>query len=160
MGDTGHGAERLLILSYSYSPAALSLPPPTLYERAQELAAACKTLEIEMGMKHEEMHKYLRGLRTSTTVEVMARADAVQCHATLTLVYRAMAAPEGSPTRFSSDCLDSARKAMNSHQDCIALMGHNSYIKSVYVHWYVPETFPSPPCCHTTSIIPVSSRID
>lgn len=127
----------LLTPVFRYSPAALSLPPSALCERALELAAQCKSLENEIGTTRAETSTYLRNLNTSEIVEVFVRGDEVQFHATLTLVYRAIPAPEGSPGRFCFECLESARKAMKAHQDCIALMKFGSYIKSIYVHWYV-----------------------
>lgn len=127
---------------FRYSPAALSLPPSALCERALELAAECKNLEQEIGNTRAETSAYLRNLNTSEIVEVFVRGDEVQFHATLTLVYRAIPAPEGSPSRFCFECLEAARKAMKAHQDCISLMKFGTYIKSIYVHWYVaPSTF-------------------
>lgn len=124
-----------LMLVYRYSPAALSLPPSELCERALELASQCSTLESESHKMRVEASTYLKSLNTSELVEVFIRGDEVQFHATMTLVYRAIPAPEGSPSRFCFECLDSARKAMKSHQACIDLLKFGSYIKSIYVHW-------------------------
>lgn len=88
-------------------------------------------------MTRAETSAYLKTLNTSEIVDVFIKGDQVQFNVTMTLVYRAIPAPEGSPSRFCNECLDSARKAMQSHQECISLMKYGSYIKSIYVHWYV-----------------------
>lgn len=149
--------------TYRYSPIALTLPPSALSERALELASRCRTLESEIGGMRIETTTYLRSLNTSEIVEVLLMGDEVQFHATLTLVYRAVPAPEGSPSRFCLECLDSARKAMKAHQSCIALMKFGSHIKSIYVHWYVIALrYPKPPsslyvtktsCAHRTLML-------
>lgn len=68
---------------------------------------------------------------------MFVKGDEVQFLTTLTLVYRAIPAPKGSPSRFCKECLDTARKAIQVHQESIGLLHYGTYVKSIYVHWYV-----------------------
>jgi len=118
-----------------YSPDALQLSPSKLSERAQNLAVMCRNLETEVAALREETFAYLKNLNTSEIVEVFLKGDEVQFNVTLTLVYRAIPAPEGSPSRFCVECIESARKAIRCHQESLSLMKAGSYIQSIYVHW-------------------------
>lgn len=110
--------------------------PAELSHRAQVLAVDCRKLESELTSTRDETFEYLRSLNTSSLVDVFLKGDEVQFHVTMTLVYRAVPPPEGSISRFCSECLDSARKAMKVHQESLSLLDYGTYIKSIYVHWY------------------------
>jgi hypothetical protein len=118
-----------------YSPEALQLSPSKLSERAQNLAVMCRNLETEVAALREETFAYLKNLNTSEIVEVFLKGDEVQFNVTLTLIYRAIPGPEGSPSRFCVECIESARKAIRCHQESLSLMKAGSYIQSIYVHW-------------------------
>lgn len=119
----------------SYSPAALASPQADLVHRAQMLAAECRSLEAKGNEMRTKVYAYLKSQNTSDGVYVFIRGDEVQFQVTMTLVYRVIPAPEGSPTRFCSECLDAARNAMSTHQACARLMNLETYSKSMYVHW-------------------------
>lgn len=123
---------------HRYSPAALAEPQSELVRRARLLAAECEELEAMATEGRESELKVLRALNMSEFVEVFLRGDEVQFHVTKTLVYRVIPAPEGSVTRFCDECLESARRAMQTHQSCIHLLDVSVHLRSMYVHWYVP----------------------
>lgn len=118
-----------------YSPVALNAPPEELSRRAQALAEECRHLETEVLTTRDEASAYLKAINSSSLVDVFVKGDELQFLATMTLVYQAIPAPEGSPTRFCGECLDTARKAMKAHQESIGILNYGSYIKSIYVHW-------------------------
>jgi hypothetical protein len=82
-----------------------------------------------------EAAAYFKSINTSSLIEVFVKGDEVQLLTTLTLVYRAIPAPEGSPSRFCDECLDSARRAMRAHKESMSTLHFGSYVKSIYVHW-------------------------
>lgn len=106
-------------------------------QRAKSLAEACRVLEKDAaeGRKHEL--EELRKVRSSEFVEIFLKGDEVQLYVTLTLVYRVIPAPEGSASRFCDECLDSARRAILTHQSCIHLLEKSEHLLAMHVHWYV-----------------------
>jgi len=73
------------------------------------------------------------------------KADDVLRLSLLTLVYRSVPNPPGSPTTFSPECIRAARATLNIHQDCIAIINTSTLgLFSTYMHWYV-RLHPSPP---------------
>lgn len=124
------------VLTWSrYSPSALSSHTQELQRRAQALAVECRDLEAQSNATRSETVAYLRTINSNSLVDIFIQGDEVQLLTTLTLVYRAIPAPEGSPSRFSQECLDTARQAMKVHQECIRSLCYGSYMKSIYVHW-------------------------
>jgi len=118
-----------------YSPAALSVPTQEIYRRAEALAVECRVLEAEVNAIRSETVAYLKAINSSSLVDIFIQGDEVQFLTTLTLVYRAMPPSEGSASRFSNECLTTARQAIKVHQDCISSLCYGSYMKSIYVHW-------------------------
>lgn len=54
----------------------------------------------------------------------------------LTLVYRAVPHPAGSPTTFRAECIDAARATLAKHQECMAVIEKGSIgLFSTYMHW-------------------------
>lgn len=86
-------------------------------------------------MTRDETKAYLKSINSNSLVEMFVQGDEVQFLTTLTLVYRAMPASEGSPSRFSQECLDTARQTIKLHMECIKSMCYGTYMKSIYVHW-------------------------
>ncbi|KAI8653276.1 Zn(2)-C6 fungal-type domain-containing protein [Fusarium keratoplasticum] len=117
-----------------YSPAALAVHPSELGRRAEELAVECRRLVVEEKKTQQEAFAYLKQINSSELVEIFMQGDEVQFLATLTLVYRAIPAPPGSPSRFSNECLETARQTMRRHKETVALLKYGAYMKSIYVH--------------------------
>lgn len=119
---------------YRYSPAALAVHPSELGRRAEELAVECRRLGAEGKKVQEEAFAYLKRINSSELVDVFVQGDEVQFLATLTLVYRAIPAPPGSPSRFSNECLETARQTMRRHKETVASLKYGTYMKAIYVH--------------------------
>ncbi|KAJ3456466.1 hypothetical protein MRS44_016489 [Fusarium solani] len=118
-----------------YSPAALAVHPSELGRRAEELAVECRRLAVEGKKAQQEAFAYLKQINSSELVDVFVQGDEVQFLATMTLVYRAIPAPPGSPSRFSNECLETARQTMRRHKETVALLKkYGAYMKSIYVH--------------------------
>ncbi|GAB0137523.1 hypothetical protein EsDP_00005783 [Epichloe bromicola] len=118
-----------------YSPSALKSQQAELVERARVLASECRRFEAEAGVAREQTYQYLEAVNSSDLVDVFLRGDEVQFHVTLTLVYRAIPAPQGSITRFCHECLETARKAMKVHQECTKRSTIGRYFRSISIHW-------------------------
>lgn len=64
------------------------------------------------------------------------QTDKVSRLAILTLIYRAIPVDAGSPGTFIPECIDTARDALETHQDCIgSLQEANEIIRCSYMHW-------------------------
>ncbi|KAK4071081.1 transcriptional regulator family: Fungal Specific TF [Trichoderma aggressivum f. europaeum] len=120
---------------YEQLPVALASPQADLVHRAKLLAAECSRLEPETDETREKVHKLLKSIGTSDVVDVFIKGDEVQFYVTKTLIYRVIPAPEGSITRFCDECLDAARHAMKTHQECVQFMDISTYMRSMYIHW-------------------------
>ncbi|KAJ4327399.1 hypothetical protein N0V84_002170 [Fusarium piperis] len=122
------------IYTQLYSPAALKVHPSELSRRAEELAVECRRLAVEVKLVQEQAFAFLRMINSSALVDVFVQGDEVQFLATLTLVYRAIPAPPGSPSRFSNECLETARQTMRRHKETVASLKYGAYMKAIYVH--------------------------
>ncbi|RKK89782.1 hypothetical protein BFJ63_vAg10533 [Fusarium oxysporum f. sp. narcissi] len=118
-----------------FCPAALSQPPAVLAERARLLAAKCRRVEAESYQSREMALSSLEKIGASPLVDVHLKGDEVQLLSTMTLIYRAVPAPEGSPTRFCQECIDTARKACHAHFTCMDLVRKDPHARAIYVHW-------------------------
>ncbi|CRK34240.1 hypothetical protein BN1723_018543, partial [Verticillium longisporum] len=58
-----------------------------------------------------------KALNASALIDIHLRGDELTHQSTLTLIYRAIPAPEGSPSRFTQECIETARFAMQIHHD-------------------------------------------
>lgn len=131
-----------MLASYRYSPDALESSQEVLIQRAKILAKNCHELE-EMAIQCWAQ-AYMPAASTNTTtpelVELFIKNDQIQFQATLTLVYQVIPAPEHSISRFCTECLEAARKAMSLFIDSAA-SALQAYAKSSLMHWY---TVPPP----------------
>ncbi|KAM0338765.1 hypothetical protein ACHAPU_011188 [Fusarium lateritium] len=118
-----------------FCPAALAQPPAVLVERALSLAAQCRQVEAEAHQSREMAIASLEKIGASPLVDVHLKGDEVQLLSTMTLIYRAIPAPEGSASRFCDDCIDTARRATNTHLACMELVRKDPHARNMYVHW-------------------------
>ncbi|KAM0547862.1 hypothetical protein ACHAPJ_010209 [Fusarium lateritium] len=118
-----------------FCPAALARPPAELAERARLLAAECRRVEAEAYESRKLAIDSLEKIGASPLVDVHVKGDEVQLLSTMTLIYRAIPAPEGSTSRFCEECIDSARRATHKHLACMELVRKDAYAKTIYVHW-------------------------
>ncbi|RKK99415.1 hypothetical protein BFJ70_g17510 [Fusarium oxysporum] len=117
-----------------FCPAALSQPPAVLTERARLLAAECRRVEAEAEQIREMAIQSLKKIGASPLVDVHLKGDEVQLLSIMTLIYRAVPAPEGSPTTFCQECIETARKASHKHLACMELVRKDPHARAIYVH--------------------------
>lgn len=120
-----------------YSPSALSKPRAEVAECARQLGEEQKAVTAEAARARDEAFAGVRGAHESRLLDVHLKGDELTFYTTLTLIYRAIPAPEGSPSSFAADCVDAARVAMRIHHECMDMMGSNTYLHAIYIHWYV-----------------------
>ncbi|CAJ0544667.1 Ff.00g037310.m01.CDS01 [Fusarium sp. VM40] len=118
-----------------FCPAALAQPPAVLVERALSLAAKCREVEAEAHQSREMAIASLEKIGASPLVDVHLKGDEVQLLSTMTLIYRAIPAPEGSASRFCDECIETARRATNTHLTCMELVRQDPHARNMYVHW-------------------------
>ncbi|KAM4060939.1 fungal specific transcription factor [Hirsutella rhossiliensis] len=123
-----------------YSRAAVVKPQLEVIQEAHVLAAECRELEKESAEYRNQLSNYHRAVNSSKIMSAFLRGDDIQFLSTLTLVYRLIPTPEGSVSRFSNECLETARRAVRAHLDCIRGTDTWNYIKSIYIHWYLTVT--------------------
>ncbi|PTB70258.1 N-terminal binuclear Zn cluster-containing protein [Trichoderma citrinoviride] len=143
-----------------YSPVALASPQADLIQRARALATECSRLEVETDETREKVYTLLKSIGTSDVVDVFIKGDEVQFYVTKTLIYRVIPAPEGSITRFCDECLDAARHAMRTHQECVRFMDISTYMRSMYIHWNLLLTPFAPFFVLFCYVIETSSLVD
>lgn len=140
-----------------YSPTSLSHPVNQRIENAQMLAGKLKIIADQASMlRTGEMNRHSHAggrdggdVRKVTVTKMVMKSDQVSFLSSLTLVYRAIPAAtvsggggsgpggfHGSST-FTSECIDTARLAMQTHEECMKLMGSNLWVAASYIHWYV-----------------------
>ncbi|KAJ4017956.1 hypothetical protein NW766_004030 [Fusarium irregulare] len=88
-----------------FCPAALAQPPAVLAERARMLAAKCREVEAEAHESRGLAIASLEKIGASPLVDVHVKGDEVQLLSTMTLIYRAIPAPEGSSKTSSAEDL-------------------------------------------------------
>jgi len=66
----------------------------------------------------------------------------------LTLVYRAIPCPPGSPSTFNQECIHAARQAFALHQGYMEMAGDSLAVRAGCIRWYV-SLLPFPLCYPT-----------
>ncbi|KAF5232807.1 hypothetical protein FAUST_8533 [Fusarium austroamericanum] len=99
-----------------FCPAALAQPPAVIVERARMLAAKCREVEAEADESRGMAIASLEKIGASPLVDIHVKGDEVQLLSTMTLIYRAIPAPEGSST-------------------CMELVRKDPHARNIYVHW-------------------------
>ncbi|KAM5510060.1 fungal specific transcription factor domain-containing protein [Fusarium oxysporum f. sp. phaseoli] len=123
------------IYRYLYSTSALASPSEDLIERARTLAGECRVLEAETTQKRNETMELFERVQASPILAALVESDQVMLLVTLTLVYRAIPPAEGDGGAFSQECLITARKAVQKHQQCVAMLQGKQFAKRSYAHW-------------------------
>lgn len=129
-----------------YSPTSLSHPVGQRVEAAQGLAAKLKMIAEQAGLlRTGEMRRHSsRGgggeggwadARKATVTEMVMKSDQVSFLSSLTLVYRAIPPGFAGGSTFTSECIETARLAMQTHEECMKLMGSNLWVAASYIHW-------------------------
>lgn len=133
-----------------YSPSSLGQPVGQRVETARRLAARLKVIaEQALLIRSSEMGRLRPGggaeggswadARKATVMEMVMKSDQVSFLSSLTLVYRAIPAGAGGGghgfSTFTPECIETARLAMQTHEECMKLMGSNLWVAASYIHW-------------------------
>lgn len=130
-----------------YSPSSLSHPVGQRIEVARRLAGRLKVIADQaLLIRSSEMGKLKAGggdggswadARKATVMEMVMKSDQVSFLSSLTLVYRAIPAGAGGHgfSTFTPECIETARMAMQTHEECMKLMGSNLWVAASYIHW-------------------------
>ncbi|KAJ5620793.1 transcriptional regulator family: Fungal Specific TF [Penicillium lagena] len=116
-----------------YSPAALNQPESERVSHANRLASEMQSTVME------PFERLLSaGLRISEIDMIYLRSDEVNRLSIMTLIYRAIPPPAGSGSTFIPECVKTARAALESHQECMAMLKEcDEFIKCSYMHWAI-----------------------
>jgi hypothetical protein len=76
-------------------------------------------------------------LSSPSILSVELMGDEVTYLSTMTLIHRAIPPPERAASRFSSECIETARKAIITHLKVMKMLKQDQYYLSVHIHWYV-----------------------
>ncbi|KAL0937838.1 fungal specific transcription factor domain protein [Colletotrichum truncatum] len=124
-----------------YSPVALAQSEEERIETVRRLEAEQKAIMAAASNVREQALFGLKALNASSLLDIHLRGDELTFQSTLTLIYRALPAPEGSPTRFSHECIETARFAMQLHLECMQRIAEEGrHLKTVYIHWAILST--------------------
>ncbi|KAL4918447.1 hypothetical protein BDW62DRAFT_200827 [Aspergillus aurantiobrunneus] len=145
-----------LVYQQLYSAAALRQTEAARVAEARKLAAQ---MQDNVMRPFEHVYTVLGDL---TAIEALyMQCDQVCRFSLLTLIYRAIPPPAGTPGTFVRECVETARAALESHKLCMSLLAEASAaLKLSYLHWSILYS-PFVPFivlfCH---IIEVSSWMD
>ncbi|KAJ5708899.1 transcriptional regulator family: Fungal Specific TF [Penicillium malachiteum] len=121
-----------------YSPVALNQPESQRVSHARQLAAEMKSEIIE---PFESIMSSSEAESALSDVDMLyLRTDKVSRLAILTLIYRAIpaSAESGSSSTFIPECVETARAALEHHQDCVGSLKETSeIIRCSYMHWAI-----------------------
>ncbi|KAK6224786.1 fungal specific transcription factor domain-containing protein [Colletotrichum tabaci] len=121
-----------------YSPLALNQSQEERIETVRRLESEQKTIMAAASQVREQALFGLKALNASSILDIHLRGDELTFHSTMTLIYRALPAPEGSPTRFTQECIDTARFSMQLHLECMQKIAEEGrHLKAVYIHWAI-----------------------
>lgn len=134
-----------------YSPTSLAQPVSQRVEVAQALAGRLKMIAEQSGVIRQhgggsggggedaEMSGMIDAARKAAVREMVMKSDQVSFLSSLTLVYRAIPPGfgGGAGSTFTGECIETARLAMQTHEECMKLMGSNLWVAASYIHWYV-----------------------
>ncbi|RYP71915.1 hypothetical protein DL771_004518 [Monosporascus sp. 5C6A] len=117
-----------------YSPSALSQPEEVRIARARGLAA-----ELQIMFESTtplEVRAYQSGRVHAAADHSAERAEKVSYLAVLTLIYRSIPPSPYSGSAFGEECIATAIRALEEHENCISsLYGQSTSLVTLYVQW-------------------------
>ncbi|KAL0943723.1 fungal specific transcription factor domain-containing protein [Colletotrichum truncatum] len=121
-----------------YSPEAISQPALVREGRARGLAAELQRVTERTQETHAQYLKAAIDAVGQNTMDFFNVSDEVLRLSLLTIIYRAVPSPPGSPTTFSTECIDAARATLQRHQDCVEIMAKDGYyLFPMYMNWTI-----------------------
>ncbi|KAK3311542.1 uncharacterized protein B0T15DRAFT_549129 [Chaetomium strumarium] len=130
-----------------YSPAALARPQEQRAESARQLVQTMENLAKEQEPLMRHTREKVRGIKFNADspfpMDMSILGDELMHWSALTLVYRAIPSPPGSPSTFNHECIHAARQAFACHQEYMEMAGDSLAVKAGCIRWniiYVPFT--------------------
>ncbi|KAL2150119.1 hypothetical protein VTH82DRAFT_7795 [Thermothelomyces myriococcoides] len=130
-----------------YSPAALARPQESRAESARQLVQTMLDLAKEQEPLMKHTREKMRGVRFDANspfpMDMAILGDELMHWSALTLVYRAIPSPPGSPSTFNQECIHAARQAFARHQEYMEMAGDSLAVRAGCIRWniiYVPFT--------------------
>lgn len=128
-----------------YSPTSLAAPVANRVAVARGLADELRGISARQAallMEEERKRRDVRDgggwaeARKAAVGVMVMKSDQVSFLSSLTLVYRALPPGAGAgATTFTVECIETARMAMQTHEECMRLMGSNLWVAASYLHW-------------------------
>ncbi|GLA77109.1 hypothetical protein AtubIFM55763_008992 [Aspergillus tubingensis] len=112
-------------------PAALARPESERVAHARQLASEMQQVVMEPfeGIHFDKQRSHVD--------QIFFKSDKVARLSVLTLIYRAIP-PQGTQGTFIHECIETARSALEVHQDCVAEVKEmTEHIKAAYFHWTI-----------------------
>ncbi|KAL2183603.1 hypothetical protein L209DRAFT_759267 [Thermothelomyces heterothallicus CBS 203.75] len=130
-----------------YSPAALARPQESRAESARQLVQTMLDLAKEQEPLMRHTREKMRGVKFDANspfpMDMAILGDELMHWSALTLVYRAIPSPPGSPSTFNQECIHAARQAFACHQEYMEMAGDSLAVRAGCIRWniiYVPFT--------------------
>lgn len=88
-------------------------------------------------MRHikEKMRRIKFHADSPFAMEMAILGDELLHWSLLTLIYRAIPSPPGSPSTFNPECIDAARQAFATHQEYMQMAGESLAVKAGFIRW-------------------------
>ncbi|KAF9874828.1 hypothetical protein CkaCkLH20_07522 [Colletotrichum karsti] len=121
-----------------YSPEAIAQPTSVREGRARGLAAELQRVTERTQETHSQYLQTAIEAVGENTMDFFNVSDEVLRLSLLTIIYRAVPSPPGSPTTFGTECIDAARATLQRHQDCMEIMAKDGYyLFPMYMNWTI-----------------------
>ncbi|KAG8157953.1 hypothetical protein KVR01_012225 [Diaporthe batatas] len=123
-----------------YSPAALRQSDQVRRARVKAMADEVKAVMQRSEQVNKQSKDHLEWATTIDidTYQLMLMMDKVLNLSVLTLLYRAIPSPPGSASTFTPECVETARLALERHEECVQhLKPYDSQVQVLYLHWTI-----------------------
>ncbi|KAK0736357.1 hypothetical protein B0T21DRAFT_178670 [Apiosordaria backusii] len=121
-----------------YCPEAVAQSENVKRARVKVLVSRLEEVEAKTAEVSQKWSPYCREHAGDDLTDFFLVSDHVLRLSLMTLVYRAVPNPPGSPTTFSTECITVARQTLARHQECMALVERtNCGLFATYMHWTI-----------------------
>ncbi|KAK4173353.1 putative transcriptional regulatory protein [Triangularia setosa] len=121
-----------------YCPEASAQPETVKRARVKTLVSRLEEVEAKTAEVTQQWSPYCREHAGDDLTDFFIISDHVLRLSLMTLVHRAVPNSPGSPTTFSTECIDVARQTLARHQECMALIqSTNCGLFSTYMSWTI-----------------------
>ncbi|KAI0465702.1 hypothetical protein F4859DRAFT_500011 [Xylaria cf. heliscus] len=119
-----------------YSPVSLSLAADERSSRSFKLAQEMHVNVVD-AMRVIQLWSSHCGDLDGCLIKFMALSDDVIRQSMITLIHRAVLAPQDSGSAFTEDCIKSARVTLQSHEACVATLIDKPRYLLIYFQWSI-----------------------